>query len=192
MSERLSAPASQWKVRLSDEGRTAHPYCTEVWGDGFHNHPAVDLVKHPEMICLLPEIKEFPALGRLLVAANVMNKRLRTTACSPGAIACIPKRCNGFTRAAGALIHVALRDDPMNKQRQNLVDFAHALVQAIEWTEMPDLWVTLTVEPYKSWHGMTGFYGLAFEFSACAHDDDAAWKKARAYAHRLATAIARA
>lgn len=189
MARQLLKSDTQWFAYLSDEERTAHPYMTEVWGDGHCNHPFIDLVAQPDAIAQLPEVVEFPALALLLAAANGTNDLLMTTACHPGTCE-HPPTPEGFTRSAGALVYLALRDEARNKDPQTLIALARELVQAIDWAQVPDLRLLLTIEPYKSWRDRPGYYGLAFEFHALANDNVEAWGKAAAYSPVLAAAIA--
>lgn len=130
----------------------------------------------------------FPPLEHLLQAANVRNPALLSTACDHGIV---DTNVAGYLRSAGAIMHVAFREDELNRRPELLLGLGEKIAESILWDAHPALRLQLTVEPYKNWKGhLNAYFGLAIEFAGLGDDDAAALAESGHLASCVADAIA--
>lgn len=172
-----------WSLWFSLEGRTAHPYLAEAWGEGHVNFPPIDLVAAPEGVDSIPEVQKFAALREVLLAANIAGGQIQSTQSDCG----IVERADG-KKSAGAIFHLAFRDEGKNRTPVDLVQLAYRIESNLS-RPSSQFSIRFTVEPYKSWHGKQGYWGLAVEFSGVGSDEASAWDAANEAAQVVATSL---
>lgn len=180
-----------WLFRSSDAG-TAHPFIAEAREDGSYNHPAIDLVLQPERVCEIPEVQDFPTLGRVLNAANAPFSLLRSTACDAKLLDADASKNGGYPKAAGGWVKLAYRLDWHNQDASKLLSLAKMIQGEMLMPDVPFA-IRYTVSPYRSWHGREGegFHGLGLDFVGKGLDAESAWEAATEGGERVADALAK-
>ncbi len=165
------------RVLENNEAQGCAPYPSDFDG-GSRNFGYQSLASSLELVDVLPEVIDFPALAPILRAFNGADSRLETIGCGPGSF----DRAGSFY--AGTYIHVVFRKIELNQDKRNHLSLAIEVADL--WDPLPGTGIDLIVDPLAHLFALSPVWALKIEICGRAPTMGGAWKKASEAASQLA------
>ena len=150
------------------------PYPPIDHSGGERNHGYIDLRSDPELALQIPEVLDYPELGKLLKIINTDPSPLFSIGCECGSFPYKRPTAAGITAYLSSYIDVAFVQLEQNKIKENLLGLATKISEP--FNRLTDPWTQLEIElqQARSLLGESGCWMLQTKVMGFGPDQDGA------------------
>jgi hypothetical protein len=176
-------------IRKRDVAHALVPYEGRVRSNGSEIFDWIDLRDRPDLICTIPEARDWPGMQALLRVANLPDAGFITTGCDSGSY--VAKDENGSEiHVAGGYVMFTFESTEQNADAESLFGLAQSIRAGLRPpAEHVRCRFDFNIEPYKSFFGSEGRFGLSIEAEGSGDTAASAGENFNAAAQIVANAL---